>query len=84
MTVLITGGAGFIGSNFLEHLITCTNEEVICIDKLTYAIEFVKDRPGHDRRYSTDISKIENEIGWSPRFDLEFGLDKTIKYYLDQ
>jgi len=47
-------------------------------------IEFVKDRPGHDRRYSTDISKIENEIGWSPRFDLEFGLDKTIKYYLDQ
>lgn len=47
-------------------------------------IEFVKDRPGHDRRYSTDISKIENEIGWSPRFDLELGLHETINYYLDQ
>jgi len=47
-------------------------------------IEFVKDRPGHDRRYSTDISKIKNEIGWSPRFNLEFGLHKTINYYLDQ
>ena len=37
MTILVTGGAGFIGSNFLHHLITCTTEEIICIDSLTYA-----------------------------------------------
>ena len=37
MTILVTGGAGFIGSNFLHHLTTVTDEEVICIDKLTYA-----------------------------------------------
>jgi dTDP-glucose 4,6-dehydratase len=37
MTILVTGGAGFIGSNFLHHLITTTSEQIICIDKLTYA-----------------------------------------------
>jgi len=45
-------------------------------------IEYVKDRPGHDRRYSTDITKIRHELRWSPRFSLENGLDKTIEWYL--
>ena len=44
-------------------------------------IEYVKDRPGHDRRYSTDITKIRHELKWSPRFSLEDGLDKTIEWY---
>ena len=44
-------------------------------------IEYVTDRPGHDRRYSTDITKIRHELKWSPRFSLEEGLDKTIKWY---
>jgi dTDP-glucose 4,6-dehydratase len=44
-------------------------------------IEYVKDRPGHDRRYSTDITKIQTELGWSPRFNLEKGLEKTIEWY---
>lgn len=44
-------------------------------------IEYVKDRPGHDRRYSTDITKIRHELKWSPRFSLEEGLDKTIEWY---
>lgn len=44
-------------------------------------IEYVEDRPGHDRRYSTDITKIRHELKWSPRFTLEQGLDKTIKWY---
>lgn len=44
-------------------------------------IEYVEDRPGHDRRYSTDISKIKNEINWSPRFNIYNGLDKTIDWY---
>ena len=44
-------------------------------------IEYVKDRPGHDRRYSTSIEKISNELNWKPRFDLEEGLTQTIKWY---
>lgn len=44
-------------------------------------IEYVEDRPGHDRRYSTDIAKIRHELKWSPRFSLENGLDKTIEWY---
>jgi dTDP-glucose 4,6-dehydratase len=44
-------------------------------------IEYVEDRPGHDRRYSTDITKIRHELKWSPRFSIEQGLDKTIEWY---
>lgn len=44
-------------------------------------IEFVSDRPGHDRRYSVDWSKIKNELGWKPSVDIEQGLAKTIKWY---
>lgn len=44
-------------------------------------IEYVQDRPGHDRRYSTDITKIRHELKWSPRFSIEKGLDTTIEWY---
>jgi len=46
-------------------------------------ITFVKDRPGHDRRYAMDISKIERELGWQPRETFASGLRKTIQWYLD-
>lgn len=46
-------------------------------------IEFVPDRPGHDRRYAMDISKIRRELGWTPTESLESGLEKTIGWYLD-
>lgn len=45
-------------------------------------IEYVKDRPGHDRRYATDISKIRQELGWTPRFNIDEGLSMTLEYYL--
>jgi dTDP-glucose 4,6-dehydratase len=45
-------------------------------------ITFVADRPGHDRRYAIDPSKIESEIGWRPRESFETGLSKTIDWYL--
>jgi dTDP-glucose 4,6-dehydratase len=45
-------------------------------------ITFVKDRPGHDRRYAMDITKIERELGWRPRETFAGGLRKTIEWYL--
>ncbi|MBS0444574.1 MAG: dTDP-glucose 4,6-dehydratase [Proteobacteria bacterium] len=45
-------------------------------------ITFVKDRPGHDRRYAIDPGKIEAELGWRPAETFESGIDKTIRWYL--
>ena len=46
-------------------------------------ITFVKDRPGHDRRYAMDSGKIEAELGWKPEFDLQTGLKLTVRWYLE-
>jgi dTDP-glucose 4,6-dehydratase len=46
-------------------------------------ITFVKDRPGHDRRYAMDASKIERELGWKPKETLQSGLRKTVRWYLE-
>src|SRR5271154_6461446 len=46
-------------------------------------IEFVVDRPGHDQRYAIDAAKIGRELGWRPRETFETGLDKTVRWYLD-
>ena len=44
--------------------------------------KYVTDRPGHDRRYAMNISKIEHDLGWKPRYDLNNGLRKTVEWYL--
>ena len=46
-------------------------------------IHFVADRPGHDRRYAIDASKIRRELGWRPRETFETGLGRTVRWYLD-
>lgn len=74
----------------------CTNLQLvktICgiLDRLrprdagTYAdlITFVADRPGHDARYSIDPNRIRTELGWRPTVTVEEGLERTVKWYLD-
>lgn len=46
-------------------------------------IEFVTDRPGHDRRYAMRIDKIQRDLGWSPKHDFETGLRETVEWYLE-
>ncbi len=46
-------------------------------------VQFVSDRPGHDRRYAIDASKIKKNLGWSPSVSFEQGLENTVKWYLD-
>jgi dTDP-glucose 4,6-dehydratase len=47
-------------------------------------ISFVKDRPGHDRRYAIDASKLERELGWNAEETFETGIEKTVRWYVDQ
>jgi dTDP-glucose 4,6-dehydratase len=54
-------------------------------DGSSYAaqITYVKDRPGHDRRYAIDATKLERELGWKPAETFETGIQKTVQWYLD-
>jgi dTDP-glucose 4,6-dehydratase len=45
-------------------------------------VTFVKDRPGHDRRYAIDARKIERELGWRPAETFDTGIRKTVRWYL--
>lgn len=79
---------GKIGETYLIGGLTedISNLEVIkmilqIMGKSEDQIEFIKDRPGHDRRYSVDWSKINKELGWQPSVDLEEGLRRTIHWY---
>jgi dTDP-glucose 4,6-dehydratase len=51
-------------------------------EKVAATITFVKDRPGHDRRYAIDCSKIQQELGWKRSVDFASGLEKTVDWYL--
>jgi dTDP-glucose 4,6-dehydratase len=45
-------------------------------------VRFVQDRPGHDRRYEVDASRVRRDLGWSPRVSFEDGLRQTVRWYL--
>ncbi|WP_454630024.1 dTDP-glucose 4,6-dehydratase [Bradyrhizobium cenepequi] len=47
-------------------------------------ITFVKDRPGHDRRYAIDASKLESDLGWCAEENFETGIEKTVRWYVDE
>ena len=46
-------------------------------------ITFVKDCPGHDRRYAIDATRVKRELGWRPKFDFQEGLEHTVRWFLD-
>jgi len=64
----------------IEHVAAATGKAQGELEKL---ITFVKDRPGHDRRYAIDFSKITRELGWKPEHDLGRGLGDTVRWYLE-
>ena len=102
MKILVTGGAGFIGSAVVRHIIENTHDSVINVDKLTYAGNLSSlvniDTPDRYRFYRADIynrgaleaifdaidaSKIERELGWVPEETFESGIEKTVRWYLN-
>lgn len=63
------------------HNLDVVKKIITLLGKDHNVIEYVKDRPGHDRRYAIDWSKIKNELGWSPLHDFDFWLQKTVNWY---
>ena len=64
-----------------------TNKSIVekildILEKPHDIIEYVNDRPGHDKRYSIDCSKIENQTGWKPRYNFDDALKQTVNWYL--
>ena len=53
------------------------------LDKPQALIRYVKDSPGHDRRYGINATKIRQELGWQPKFHFESGIQETIRWYLE-
>lgn len=81
--ILIDGKIGeryCIGGDELKNIDVA---EIILdeLDQNRKLIEFVRDRPGHDRRYALDCSKIKNEFGWNTKYSFEEGIAKTIEWY---
>ena len=71
--------------NVVKTLCSILDELKPRADGLKYEnqITYVKDRPGHDRRYAIDASKLEHELGWRPKETFETGLRKTVLWYLE-
>lgn len=71
-----------IGGNNEVQNIELVKRILKTLDRPESLIRHVQDRPGHDRRYAIDASKIKRELGWSPEIDFAEGLDGTIQWYL--
>ena len=72
-----------IGGHNERDNLTVVKTILAALGKPESLIEYVKDRPGHDRRYAIDPTKIHEELGWLPETSFEEGIQKTIQWYLD-
>lgn len=72
-----------VGGHNERHNIDVVKAILKQLNKPESLIEFVTDRKGHDRRYAIDATKIQNELGWTPKTHFEDGLKQTIDWYLD-
>ncbi|NDF30423.1 MAG: NAD-dependent epimerase/dehydratase family protein, partial [Nitrososphaeria archaeon] len=70
------------GHNEIDN-ITIIKSILKIMGKPTDMIKYVKDRPGHDFRYSLKTTKIEKEIGWKPKYTFEEGLRTTVRWYIN-
>jgi len=85
-TVLEKGADGEvynIGGNNEKANIEIVKLLISSLEKSEDLITYVQDRPGHDRRYAIDNTKITTQLGWSPAYTFEVGIKKTIQWYLD-
>lgn len=73
-----------VGIVHVKTLCSILNKLVPLSDGHQYEeqITFIKDRPGHDRRYAINASKLKRELGWEPQETFETGLAKTVEWYL--
>lgn len=81
---------GKVGETYLVGGMTELYPNIVIAKKITAllgkdesVIEFVKDRPGHDRKYDVDWSKIHTELGWEPQHNFDEWLEKTVQWYTD-
>ena len=72
-----------IGGNNEKANIEIVKLLIHSLDKSEGMIQYVKDRPGHDRRYAIDNTKITTQLGWKPAYCFEDGMKKTIQWYLE-
>jgi dTDP-glucose 4,6-dehydratase len=72
-----------IGGNNEKANIEIVKLIIGTLDKSEELIKYVKDRPGHDRRYAIDNTKITTELGWEPAYTFEQGMKETIQWYLE-
>lgn len=72
-----------IGGNNEKANIDIVKLIIKALGKSEELIKYVKDRPGHDRRYAIDNTKITTQLGWEPAYSFEQGMEETIKWYLD-
>lgn len=94
--LLAAASKGTVGSTYLfgaRNLVTnldlvrsiCRELDVLApgMDPFETRIEFVSDRPGHDRRYAVDPTSAESELGWTPAIDFRTGLGSVVRWYVD-
>ena len=79
----VTGESYNISANNEIDNITIVRKILEIMNKSEDLIEFVEDRPGHDFRYSMDSTKISNKLGWKVKSSFDEGLEKTVRWYLD-